>query len=175
MQIRHAVIAIFPGRDEKEKLNAVFASAPPWLIWFTFADYTAHLLGLQLPDLSSVNDFARSKVDFDVWWGIPSGAFERRRWPYGPESEPLSHVDLSLLHPVTPRSNGEMTRREQRRALAVKYQIKRADGWPHLLRPEMLEMPVQQQLALFHQAGLLDATTRNILIASGDVQERIAE
>jgi hypothetical protein len=39
--LRHAVISSFPGADEKEKLDAVFASAPPWLIWFTFGDYTA--------------------------------------------------------------------------------------------------------------------------------------
>jgi len=44
---------------EKEKLEQVFASAPPWLIWFTFADYTAELLGLSLPDLSSVAGDAR--------------------------------------------------------------------------------------------------------------------
>ena len=50
--LRHAVIATFPGADEKEKLSGVFASAPPWLIWFTFADYTAGVLGLSLPDLS---------------------------------------------------------------------------------------------------------------------------
>ena len=76
--VRHAVISNFPGADEKQKLNAVFSSAPPWLIWFTFADYTAKLLKLKLPDLSDVRVFERSKENFDCWWGLPSGAFERR-------------------------------------------------------------------------------------------------
>src|ERR1700722_15167681 len=44
--LRHELIARFSGATEKEKLERVFASAPPWLIWFTFADYTAELLGL---------------------------------------------------------------------------------------------------------------------------------
>ena len=44
--LRHELIARFAGATEKEKLEQVFASAPPWLIWFTFADYTAELLSL---------------------------------------------------------------------------------------------------------------------------------
>ena len=54
-------------------------------IWFTFADYTGKLLGLKLPDLSGVVGFERSKENFDNWWGLPSGAFERRLWSRGPE------------------------------------------------------------------------------------------
>ena len=34
------MISNFPGTDEKEKLNTVFVLAPPWLVWFTFGDYT---------------------------------------------------------------------------------------------------------------------------------------
>jgi hypothetical protein len=56
-QLRHVSIATFPGADEKEKLNRVLRSAPPWLLWFTFADYSAKLLGLSLPDLSTVSGF----------------------------------------------------------------------------------------------------------------------
>ena len=66
MPLRHVIIANFPGVGEKDKLDAVFASAPPWLIWFTFADYTAKLLGLTLPNLSGVMGFARSKANFDL-------------------------------------------------------------------------------------------------------------
>jgi hypothetical protein len=47
--LRHFVISSFPGADEKEKLDRVFSAAPPWLLWFTFADYTAALLDLTLP------------------------------------------------------------------------------------------------------------------------------
>ena len=74
--VRHAVIKALSGADEKEKLSAAFASTPPWLIWFTFADYTAALLNLTLPDLSSVTGLARSKENFPGWYGLPNGAFE---------------------------------------------------------------------------------------------------
>jgi hypothetical protein len=108
MCLRHAVISDFPGANEKEKLDAVFRSAPPWLIWFTFGDYTAELLGLTLPDLSSVAGFARSKASFDLWWGLPSAAFERRPWPDGPDNEPLAHTDLNLLRPATQWPDSKM-------------------------------------------------------------------
>ena len=167
MPIRHAVISILPGRDEKAKLNAAFASAPPWLIWSTFGDYTAALLGLTLPNLSSVSGFARSKANFNHWWGVPESAFENLPWPYGPESEPLAHVDLSLLRPTMRWPNSQMTRREQRRALAAHMKSpnkKYADGWPPLLARARLEMPVRQKLALLHQAGLLDDGLRRVII-----------
>ena len=64
--LRHMLITTFPGTDEKDKLNRVFKSATPWLIWFTFADYTAKLLDLDLPDLSTVSGFERSKKVFPV-------------------------------------------------------------------------------------------------------------
>ena len=119
MLLRHAVISDFPGADDKEKLDAVFRSAPPWLIWFTFGDYTAGLLGLTLPDLSSVTGFARSKASFDRWWGLPSDAFERHPWPDGPDNEPLAHTDLNLLRPAKGRPDRQMTPRERRREHAI--------------------------------------------------------
>ena len=70
---RELLIPSLPGADEKEKLDAVFASAPPWLIWFTFGDFTADTLGLRLPDLSSVTRFARPQAIFDRWPALPSG------------------------------------------------------------------------------------------------------
>jgi len=127
--IRHAVIEAFPGANEKEKLNAVFASAPPWLIWFTFADYTAALMGLTSPDLSSVTGFARSETDFNYWYGFPSGAFERRPWPNGPENEPLARVDLRLIRPARSNLAAHMRPRP----------IRRPDEWPKLLPVELLE------------------------------------
>ena len=132
------------GADEKEKLDAVFASSPPWLIWFTFGDYTAELLSLTVPDLSSVAGFARSKANFDLWWGLPSGAFERRPWPDGPENEQLARTDLNLLRPATGWPDSQMTPREQRRERAARmksHPIKCTDDWPHLVASELLEMP----------------------------------
>jgi hypothetical protein len=140
--VRHAVISNFPGADEKQKLNAVFSSAPPWLIWFTFADYTAKLLKLKLPDLSDVRVFERSKENFDCWWGLPSGAFERRSWSYGPDAEPLSRTDLTLLGP--PRSSGATykTSREIRRRRAAHMKsppTNQKDDWPDLIAVEILQ------------------------------------
>jgi hypothetical protein len=150
MSLRHVVIASFPGADEKEQLDAVFASAPPWLIWFTFGDYTAELLGLTLPDLSGVAGFARSKANFDLWCGLPSGAFERCPWPDGPDNEPLARTDLKLLRPEMERPDDQMTPRERRRARATymkSHPIERTDDWPPLLPAEFLEMSFEDQMA----------------------------
>ncbi len=146
--LRHELIASFPGATEKEKLERVFASAPTWLIWFTFADYTAELLGLSLPDLSSIASFARSKADFDNWYGLPSGAFVRRGWPDGPDNEPLARTDLNLLRPATQRLIIPTTRRERRPAQAIDLNsrtAKSAAGWPGLFSLEYLTMPFKKQ------------------------------
>jgi hypothetical protein len=133
--LRHMVIANFSGADEKEKLNATFASAPPWLVWFTFGDYTAKLLGLTIPDLSSVLGFARSKANFDLWYGFPSGAFERRPWPNGPDGEPLARTDLNLLRPEMERPVSQMSPRERKRAARMgSVTVKRPNEWPDSLR-----------------------------------------
>ena len=50
-----------PGADEAEKLDAILERAPPWLLWFTHSDVSASILGLKLPDLSSVNRFERGE------------------------------------------------------------------------------------------------------------------
>jgi hypothetical protein len=78
--LRHVLLSTLPGADEKDKLARVFKSAPPWLIWFTFADFTAKLLDLNLPDLSTVTSFERSTDIFHRWWGLPESAFECRPW-----------------------------------------------------------------------------------------------
>ena len=76
--VRKVVISDLPGSTEVEKLQNMFFSAPPWLIWFTFADFTANFLGLALPDLSSVTSFGRSKAVFDIWPAVPDCKFEVR-------------------------------------------------------------------------------------------------
>ena len=116
MPLRHMVISHFSGANEKEKLDAVFCSAPPWLIWHTFGDYTAELLGLKTPDLSHVRRFARSEDNFKIWYGVPPGAFECQAWPDGPEREPLAAVNLHFLVPGTRSTDKQiMTSRERRR------------------------------------------------------------
>jgi hypothetical protein len=149
--LRHALIAHFSGTTERNKLQRVFASAPPWLMWFTFGDYTAKLLGLTLPDLSSVADFARSKADFDNWPGLPSDAFVPRPRPDGPENEPLARTDLNLLRHAAERSPEPITRREHRRALAIYMKSRSAEStedWPYLIPIEIITMPFRKQLKL---------------------------
>ena len=122
--LRHVIISPYSGADEKQKLEAAFASAPPWLLWFTFADYTAKLLNLAIPDLSNVTGFMRSKANFDLWWGVPSGAFEQAPWPRGCQDEPLARTDLNLLRPTIEDTTRQMTRREliRERAALQKFQ-----------------------------------------------------
>jgi hypothetical protein len=162
--IRHFIIASFPGANEKEKLNTVFASAPPWLLWFTFADYSAKLLGLTLPDLSSVSCFVRSKKDFDTWWGLPTGAFERELWPCGQQEQPLARTDLNLLRPILHNWLRAMTRREQlrqRMALEQSNRHKYQRRWPvllpaHVLKSssELLSLPLKYRNHDFHHATI---------------------
>jgi hypothetical protein len=132
--LRHIFISSFPGKDEKEKLNLVFRTAPPWLIWFTFADYTATFLGRDLPDLSSVVGFERSKQLFHNWWGYPRTAFERRPWPHDPAREPLARTDLRLLH-LKEGQAGRMTNRDHKRGLATSsaFEFGEKMRWPRLL------------------------------------------
>jgi hypothetical protein len=147
MYLRHALIACFSGATEKKKLERVFASAPPWLIWFTFGDYTAELLGFSIPDLSSVTGFARSKADFDNWYGPATGAFVPRRWPYGPDNEPLARTDLNLLPAAMEGPINPKTRREHRRAHASYMKSRSAEStedWPRLAPLEVLTMPFEE-------------------------------
>jgi len=149
--VRHFVIASFPGADEKAKLKAAFIAAPPWLLWFTFADYTAKLLGLTLPDLSKVSCFTRSKANFDVWWGLPTGEFERELWRRGHDQESLARTDLNLLRPTINISVGAMTRREQMRermAFEKSARDKKPRHWPDLLPAQALKLSRREFLSL---------------------------
>ncbi len=153
--LRHFVISSFPGSDEKQKLDRVFAAAPPWLLWFTFADYTAALLDLTLPDLSEVSQFMRSKQNFDLWWGLPRGAFEKDPWPYGKECEPLARTDLDLLRPASERSIKTMTHRELKRKRAASSNSEGLQPWPALPSAATLrainKMPIDQLLKIIHR------------------------
>jgi hypothetical protein len=83
-RLRHGLIRLFPGRSERDKLNRVIEQAPPWLLWFTFSDYTASELGLRVPDLTAVSCFERVRTI----GCIPEGAFRRRYWDDGIVKEP---------------------------------------------------------------------------------------
>jgi hypothetical protein len=153
-ELRHVSIAIFPGADEKEKLNRVLGSAPPWLLWFTFADYSAKLLGLNLPDLSPVTGFERSKDIFHRWWGLPESALECRPWPDGTDREPLARTDLSLLGLGT-RQDAPITNRERKRALANSERSNPSQqiDWPGLPSEKWLQLDFRTRISLLRKAG----------------------
>ena len=83
-----------PGDDEKAKLDAIFVRAPPWLLWFTHGDVYATILGVKIPDLSSVNRFARDR--FGVC--LPKGPFECRPLPDGVEQAAAEKYMPQLQH-----------------------------------------------------------------------------
>jgi hypothetical protein len=154
-QLRHVSIATFPGADEKEKLSRVLRSAPPWLLWFTFADYSAKLLGLSLPDLSTVSRFERSNEIFQGWWGLPQSAYECHPWPHGIDGEALARTDLSLFELET-RQEMPVTKRERTRALAhaSRSNLGRKVKWPTLIPAERLRLDFRTHLALLGRAGI---------------------
>jgi hypothetical protein len=152
MELRHELPEHFSGSNEKEILEKVFASAPPWLVWFAFGDLTAKLLGLPMPDLATVRHFARSKEDLANWYGLPMGAFEGRPWPNGPDNEQLSCTNLDLLRPARENTNHQMTRRESSRAkAAAKYLAESTNEWPILIPVRYLTMPFGDQMKLIDQ------------------------
>jgi hypothetical protein len=75
-----------PGADEIEKFSLIFKKAPPWLLWFTYGDANAQMLGMTLPDLSTVNRFIRDLQNFakDT---LPMGPFECRLRADGSEDQ----------------------------------------------------------------------------------------
>ena len=151
--LRHVSIATFLGADEKEKLNGVLQSAPPWLLWFTFADFSAKLLGLTLPDLPTVSRFERSKETFHAWWGLPQGSYECRPWPHGIDGEALARTDLSLLELETGQEI-PVTRRERTRALAEasRSNLRKID-WLHLISEAHLRQDFRTKLARLAESG----------------------
>ena len=154
--LRHVMISTYSGADEKQKLEAALASAPPWLLWFTFADYTAKLLNFTIPDLSKVAGYMRSKTNFDIWWGLPRGVFERSPWPHGSESEPLARTDLNLLRPTIKATTRLMTRREhmrERAALKKSDRGERQEWWPPLIPVEHLKLSRSERIYLAHRDG----------------------
>jgi hypothetical protein len=152
--LRHILLATFRGAEEKDKLNCVFKSAPPWLIWFTFGDYIAKLLDLILPDLSTVTSFERSRDIFHDWWGFPASAFECHPWADGTEQEPLARTDLSLLG-LEGRQDAPITNRERKRALtsSARSSLSHQIEWPYLASEQWLQLDFETRLAELRKAG----------------------
>jgi hypothetical protein len=153
--LRHVLISTLSGADEKDKLNRVFKSAPPWLVWFTFADYTAKVLGLNLPDLSTVTGYERSKNIFHRWWGLPESAFECRPWPDGTNREALG---LGI------RQDAPITNRERKRALSnsARSNPGRQIDWPGLASEKWLNSTLRPGSPCCVKPDILAAKRRDI-------------
>ena len=149
--LRHLFVSHLPGPTERDRLNAIFKSAPPWIIWLTFADYSAAVLDLELPDLSNVSSFARSRKGFDIWWGLPSWAFERHPWPKDRESG-VAHTDLSLLR-QEPGRDRLLTRRERKRRIAAS--VDWPDEWPSMYPLDWLRLTRTDFRSAMSQAGVV--------------------
>jgi hypothetical protein len=153
-EVRHAVIASFPGSNEKQKLSAAFAAAPPWLIWHTFADYTAAMLELPIPDLTRVSRFIRSKKNWVNWWAVPTDAFEHTPWPHGRDNEPMAKIRWPLPTDESSRSQDDQTPRERNRQRKLFGQFEKTDfeSWPYLEPAELMRLPEKERRAVARAA-----------------------
>jgi hypothetical protein len=106
---RKFFIPDLPGTDETEKLNAIIDTALPWFLWFTHGDLDAYILGLKIPDLSRVNQFARSEP---LLYCLPLGPFEYHPWPDG-----ACDKFTVTRHQESEDKANKMTPRERKRAL----------------------------------------------------------
>ena len=113
------VMAELPGSTEKEKFQNLISSAPPWLMWFTFADFSAASLDLTLPDVSSVEHFERSKSVFEKWPDLPDGKFEFRIRSDDSDLKGFSARDLGFLKDMHEVPVKKMTRLDRKRYLSL--------------------------------------------------------
>ena len=105
----------------------------------------------------------RSKAHFDIWWGLPRGAFERAPWPHGSEGKSLARTDLNLLRPTIKDATRQMTRRELMRERAALKKSDRGEfheAWPALIPAKILRMSRSELISLtlrdrdFHHASI---------------------
>lgn len=106
------------GSSEREKLNAVLAETPPWLIWFTNSDPSIQSLGLKAPDLTKERRFLRTPHRD----GLPLGPFERTLRPEGVDD----WWDVKLREYAAtrvPALPAHLTPRERSRALRLMAEV----------------------------------------------------
>lgn len=109
------------GSDEVEKFGIIFEKTPPWLLWLTYADAHARILGIKLPNLSSVQQYDRdlSNFAFEI---LPQGPFECRPRADGTEDQvAIWTKDLRSKienkhesHAATPRERKRLLRISER-------------------------------------------------------------
>jgi hypothetical protein len=97
------VLPRLPGADDNDKIFPVLADAPQWLLWHTHADESCAPCGIDVPDVSNMQRFAR-----DLWFlGIlPPGPFELRV-PRADATKPAKGPEYRAPMPPPPKTTHE--------------------------------------------------------------------
>jgi hypothetical protein len=111
------------GRDETEKFSLIFKKAPPWLLWFTYGDVNARILGIKLPDLSTVNRFIRDPRNF-INDKLPPGPFECRLRAHGSEDQLAIDIKDWMNKKKQKTEENDVTSRERKRIRRIREKFK---------------------------------------------------
>lgn len=133
-----------PGADEVEKFGLIFKRAAPWLLWFTYADASAQMLGIKLPDLSTVNRFVRDPQKF-VTDELPPGPFECRLRIDGIDDQIAIIKDWMINQKEKHEATGG-TPRERKRIGRIREKYKSVSE-------PLPEQEVMTRIAVFHLLG----------------------
>jgi hypothetical protein len=106
------------GTDELEKFGLIFKNASPWLLWFTYADADARILGINLPDLSAVKRFIRDTDNFGKSH-LPLGPFECRLRADAVEDQIAIWTQKVVEKMLKHETNG-VTPRERKRMASIR-------------------------------------------------------
>jgi hypothetical protein len=112
-----------PGADEVEKFSSIFKKAPPWLLWFTYGDLNARILGIKLPDLSTVQRFVRDPRNFGND-KLPTGPFECRLRADGSEDQVAIWTRNWMIKKKRKNEANAVTPRERKRIRRIREKYK---------------------------------------------------
>ena len=119
---RKYFLSDLPGDDDLERFSLIFKKAPPWLLWFTYADVDARILGINLPDLSAVKRFIRDTNNFGNCH-LPPGPFEYRLRADGVEDQIAIWTQKVIKKKLKDETNG-VTPRERKRIARIREKYK---------------------------------------------------
>jgi hypothetical protein len=103
----------------------IFKKAPPWLLWFTYGDVNARILGIKLPDLSAANRYIRDPQNFGND-KLPPGPFECRLRADGSEDEVVIWTKYFLMRKKQKNEANDVTPRERKRLRRIREKFKNA-------------------------------------------------
>jgi hypothetical protein len=110
------------GGDEVEKFSLIFKKAPPWLLWFTYGDVNARILGIKLLDLSTVKQFIRDPRNFRTD-NLPPGPFECRLRTDGVEDQ-IAILTQKVIKKMLKHETIGVTPRERKRMARIREKYK---------------------------------------------------